>query len=683
MCRHSLSEQHSLVGSPDGPHHPQGAALRRFGQLPSLVAAALVAASFIVVPAAQASTTTPATSRAVARPSHDSGPAVHHDTSRPLRTLHAAPVSKHGPRPVRKVPRPSGAKVTDPVVQSHRDRAVAVPTRVNFDGIGAEDNTEQLVPPDPNASVGDTQVVETVNIAFAVYSKTGSTILPPTPTNALWAGFGGPCETTNVGDPVVRWDNLAKRWVITQLGGTLEGPFLQCVAVSTSPDATGTYNRYSFAYADLNDYPKLSVWPDAYYLTLDRFDPSDGTFLGAEVCALDRAQMLDGSPATQQCFYTDPGHGALLGADLDGSTPPPAGAPNLLMGLNGTSNNSLAYWKFHVDWVNPGNSTFTGPGTLPVAPFTIACPNAGPDTACVPQRDTSQQLESISDRLMYRLAYRNFGTHQSLVVNHSVDVAGSAAVRWYELRLSGGNPVVHQQGTYAPDSTFRWMGSIAQDRVGNIAVGYSQSSATSYPSIRFAGRRVGDPLGTLTTGETTVVNGRGSQFGNPPELAFRWGDYTSMAVDPSDDCTLWYTNQYQPANGLFNWHTRIASFVLPGCTPRTDRTKLTANPAYVKKYPRPRLVASYLTATLTDLDTHRPLAGQRLTFTAGSRVLCTVTTDRSGRATCYARDDGRAIISSNGYNVTYRGDQTHQPAYAHGRLVVEGKSREREQGYGK
>ncbi|MEV0416419.1 hypothetical protein AB0I68_38200 [Streptomyces sp. NPDC050448] len=662
-------------------NHLQGDALRRFGQLPSLLAAVLVATGFALVPAAQAATVAPATNSAAVRPSDDSGPAVHHDTSPPLRTLHAAPVSKPGPRPVREVPNPSAAKVTDPVVQkSHRARAAAVPTIVNFDGIGAESNEEPLVPPDPNASVGATQVVETVNLAFAVYSKTGSTILPPTPTNALWDAFGGPCENTSAGDAVVRWDNLAQRWVITQLAGTLEGPFVQCVAVSTSPDATGTYSRYSFVYADLNDYPKLSVWPDAYYLTFDRFNPSNGNFLGAEVCALDRAQMLDGSLATQQCFYTDPGHGSLLGADLDGSTPPPAGAPNLLMGLNGTSNNSLAYWKFHVDWANPGNSTFTGPGTLPVAPFTIACPNAGPDTACIPQGGTSQQLESLSDRLMYRLAYRNFGTHESLVVNHSVDVGGSAAVRWYELRLSGGNPVVHQQGTYAPDATFRWMGSIAQDRVGNIAVGYSQSSAASYPSIRVAGRRASDPLGTLTTGETTLVNGGGSQFDDFPEAAFRWGDYTSMAVDPSDDCTLWYTNQYQPANGLGNWHTRIASFVLPGCL--THQTKLGATPAYVKKYPHPRLVPPYPTATLTDVDTGRPLSGQRLTFTAGSKVLCIVTTDRRGRATCKPKDGVQSIINSHGYIVTYRGDQTHQSATARGRLVIVGKQHDGKQRHG-
>ncbi|MEU7056211.1 hypothetical protein [Streptomyces sp. NPDC046197] len=746
--------------------------MRRLGQLPALLAAVLVATGLSVAPAAQAATVTPAVARAAVRPSDDSGPAAHHDTSPPLRTLRATPVGKQRSHPALEVPHPSAAKVTDRVVQKRRGaRAAAVPAITSFDGIGSNNYNVQFVPPDPNASVGTTQIVETVNTAFAVFSKTGATVMPPTSTNTVWAGFGGPCETTNDGDAVVRWDTLASRWVITQFANadSTTGPFYECVALSTSANATGTYNRYAFSYTDFNDYPKLSVWPDAYYVTYNMFNAAKTVFLGAKVCALDRAQMLTGAAATQQCFDTDADHGGILGADLDGSTPPPAGAPNVVVGLD--SNSTLAYWKFHVDWANPGNSTFTGPATLAVSPYTVAC-SSDPGLVCVPQGGTNQQLDSLSDRLMYRLAYRNFGDHESLVVNHSVTAGTSSGVRWYELRLAGGNPTVYQQGTYAPDATYRWMGSAAQDRVGNMALGYSQSSGTTSPSIRFTGRQAGDPLGTLPLGETTVLTGAGSQTGS-----LRWGDYTSMAVDPSDDCTLWYTNQYQPANGTFNWHTRIASLVLPGCVndfslsvnpasatvaagttatttvstavtsgfpesvslsasglpagasvsfspnpvtsggsstmsvstsastpagtytitltgtgasathstdfaltvtaPTAHRTLLTATPAFVKKYPYPLLVRPYPTATLTDLDTGRRLAGQRVTFTAGTTVLCTVTTDAKGRATCKPKDGARAILSNNGYTVTYDGDQAHQPATANGRLVIVGKRHNR------
>jgi hypothetical protein len=242
---------------------------------------------------------------------------------------------------------------------------------------------------------------------------------------------------------------------------------------------------------------------------------------------------------------------------LDGATAPPAGEPELLVGL-GTTSTTLAYWKFHVDWTTPANSTFTGPSTLTVAAYTTACGTSG---TCIPQGSTTQQLDSLSDRVMYRLAYRNFGDHEALVVNDAVTAGSSVGVRWYELRLSAGTPSVYQQGTYAPDTTYRWMGSIAQDKVGNIALGYSQSSSSTHPSIRYTGRLAADTLGTMTQGETTALTGAGSQTSYS-----RWGDYTSMAVDPADNCTFWYTNEYEPTTGNFNWATRISSFTLPNCT---------------------------------------------------------------------------------------------------------------------
>ncbi|MER6121289.1 hypothetical protein ABT173_01025, partial [Streptomyces sp. NPDC001795] len=550
--------------------------LRRFGRLPSLLAAALFATVLAGAPAAQSAPAGPPhAGAAVALPTDDNGPATNHDTSPPLGSLHPGPVpAEHGAVPLRRIPHPTASGVKDTVVQRGRPaRAAAVPVLTQFDGIAGNNNPSPLVPPDPNAAVGSTQIVETANLNFAVYSKTGSTIIPPMSTNTVWQGFGGPCETTDDGDATVRWDTLANRWIITQLANAFSnvGPFYECVAVSTTDDATGTYYRYSFQYADFNDYPKLAVWPDAYYVTYNMFNPDKTAFLGAKVCALDRAQMLSGGLATQQCFDTSSSYGGLLASDLDGPTPPPSGEPNLLVAL-GQTNTTLAYWKFHVDFTNPGLSTFTGPTALTVDPYTVAC--ASDITLhCIPQGGTSQLLDSLSDRMMYRLAYRNFGSYESLVVNHAVEAGTSVGVRWYEFRLPGGNPTVFQQGTYAPDSTFRWMGSIAEDKVGNIALGYSQSSASTNPAIQFTGRLATDTPGTLPLGETTVITGGGSQT-----VSERWGDYTSMAVDPTDDCTLWYTNQYQPTNGAGNWHTRLASFVLPNCVQPSDFS-LSLNPS--------------------------------------------------------------------------------------------------------
>ncbi|NBM16705.1 hypothetical protein [Streptomyces sp. GC420] len=436
--------------------------------------------------------------------------------------------------------------MSDTTLQRDQGRRPGIRLRTNFEGIPENG----ILPPDPNAAAGTTQIVETVNVRFAVYSKTGAALLPPTPLNTLWSGFGGPCETRNDGDPVVRWDTLADRWIITQMSVNQEtGEFYECLAVSRGEDATGEWHRYAFQYAEFNDYPKLSVWPDAYYITYNTQNPQT-------VCALDRARMLTGAQAGQQCFEVET-ESNLLASDLDGSMPPPRGTPNLVTSPAST-NRHLLFWKFHVDWERPARSRLTGPSYVGVAPFTPACAGANPEE-CVPQGGTDQKLDSISYWLMQRLAYRNFGAHQSLVVNHAVDARGGVGERWYELRLKNGKPAVRQQGTYAPDSTYRWMGSVAQDREGGIALGYSRSSATTYPSIRVTGRLAYDPRGLMTLRETTVRNSAGPQADSN-----RWGDYTSMAVDPVDDCTFWYTNQYLTAGG--DWRTRIASFALPGCT---------------------------------------------------------------------------------------------------------------------
>jgi hypothetical protein len=443
----------------------------------------------------------------------------------------------------------------DPALQTRVGAAVAATPGLGFPGVGSGDYgfVPNAAPPDTNLAVGSTQVVQWVNESFAVFDKaTGALVLGPVPGNTPWRGFGGGCETNNDGDPIVQYDKAANRWILTQFSVSTS-PFLQCVAVSTSADATGAYNRYAFGYGtQFNDYPKLGVWPDAYYISFNIFK-NGRTFAGSKVCAYDRAAMLAGAAATQQCVQLSTAFGGLLPSDLDGATAPPAGSPNYFVNF-GT--NSLNVWKFHVDWANPANTALTGPTNVPVAPFTAAC-NGG---TCIPQPGTRQQLDSLADRLMYRLAYRNRAGTESLVVNHSVTAGTSVGVRWYELRVSAGTPSVFQQGTYAPDATFRWMGSIAMDKVGNIALGYSKSSSTIFPSLAITGRAPTDPQGQLQA-ETVVKAGAGSQ---QRRLA-RWGDYSALSVDPVDDCTFWYTNEYLKANGTFNWSTWITSFRMPGC----------------------------------------------------------------------------------------------------------------------
>jgi hypothetical protein len=503
-------------------------------------------------------------------------PATHHDISPPLRDIAPAPISGkrkkvHEPKGGPAAPDPGGR---DPVVQSSRGTAAAPTLGLNFEGIGqgfsgpAGTFSVDSAPPDPNGAVGPNNFVEIVNESFAVFNKSGTPIYGPVATNTLWSGFGGGCQTNDDGDATVAYDRLADRWIISQFSVSTT-PFLQCVAVSRTGDPTGAYARYSFQYSNFPDYPKLGVWPDAYYDTYNMFNAAGTSFLGPQVCAFDRAKMLAGTAATQQCVTLSSTYGSLLPSDLDGPTAPPAGKPNFLLSF-GT--NTLQLWKFHVDWTTPANTTMTGPTNLSVAAFSPACSGGG---TCIPQSGTTNQLDSLADRLMYRLAYRNFGDHESLVVNDTVTAGSSTGIRWYELRNPNGTPTVYQQGTYAPDSSYRWMGSVAMDHVGDIALGYSVSSSSLHPGIRYTGRLAGDALGQMTQGEGTLITGGGSQTGG----LTRWGDYTSMSVDPSDDCTFWYTDQYIAANGSFNWHTRIGTFKFANCSSGPSDFSIAASPS--------------------------------------------------------------------------------------------------------
>jgi hypothetical protein len=495
--------------------------------------------------------------------------AVHQDVSPALRDIPPAIPSgllhEHPVKPMH--PEKPFSGVPDGAVQTARIAQLATITSgLNFDGVGngfVGPNgafSVNSAPPDTNAAVGATQVVQWVNESFAVFDKTtGKAVLGPVAGNTLWSGFGGTCETSNSGDIIAQYDKAANRWFLTQ--PVFTSPFMICIAVSTASDATGTFHRYAFPMDNFPDYPKYGVWSDGYYGSFNMF--SGNTFVGAKACSFDRTAMLAGAAATSVCFQLSSSFGGLLPSDLDGATAPPAGSPDFFLNF-GT--NVLNLWKFHADFATPANSTFTGPTVLAVAAFSEACGGG----TCVPQAGTRQQLDSLGDRLMYRLAYRNFTTapaHESLVVNHSVRVSGGGkhssevdGLRWYEIRSPNGTAAVFQQGTFSPDSNTRWMGSIAMDKVGDIAVGYSVSSGQINPAIRFAVRTPTDAAGTLEP-ETSIIAGTGSQLRN----LNRWGDYSSMTIDPVDDCTFWYTTEYLKSSGTFNWSTRLASFRISGC----------------------------------------------------------------------------------------------------------------------
>ena len=510
---------------------------------------------------------------------------VHHEVSPPLREMRILPIPRFQHHVVdqrRQIPLPPGLKdpsEPDPALQTAPallpPQELAPTVNLNFEGLGAGFTQATFniccAPPDTNGAVGTTQYVQWVNTSFAIFDKTtGNIIGVPMPGNQLWQGFSDPndlCRSKNRGDPIVTFDKLAQRWVFSQFAfsGTPSGPgpFLQCVAVSQTSDATGAYNLYEFqcnaasapgcGANDFNDYPKMGVWPDGYYETFNLF-PTAGGFAGTLVCAYDRTAMLAGNPATEVCFIVS-GQFSMLPSDFDGTMPPPAGAPNQI----GTwDTNAFDFYPFHVDFVTPSNSTIpTTPNQITVPAFSPLCGG----NVCIPQPGIPDQLDSLGDFTMYRLAYRNFGDHESWVVDHSVVAGTSGGVRWYEFQRTPGNAIaLSQASTFAPDTDYRWMGSVAMDRMSNMALGYTISSSATHPSVAITGRLNSDTPNTMEA-ETIIASGTASQSATNN----RWGDYSAMQVDPSDDCTFWFTSEYIANGGTFNWSTRIASFKFPNC----------------------------------------------------------------------------------------------------------------------
>jgi len=444
----------------------------------------------------------------------------------------------------------------------------------SFDGVS---NLFGGWPPDTQGDIGQDHYVQWINLHFAIWeldkiNHTATLAYGPAAGNTLFSGFGGECELNNDGDPITLYDPFAERWFMSQfaLPNYPDGPFYQCMAVSATPDPTGAWYRYEFQVPvnKMNDYPKFGVWPNAYYMTVNLFNAGSSSWGGAGVAALEREAMLNGLPARMVFFDlygVNPDFSGILPADFDGTIQPPLNSAGYFSEWDDSSwigpQDALRVWKFQIDWLTPEAATF-GVGGNPnwVIPTQNVDPSmCGMARNCIPQPGTTNRLDAISDRLMHRLQYRNFGGYETLVSNHTVDVDGSdhAGIHWFELRKEsfGADWSLYQEGVYAPDSHQRWMGSLAMDHVGDIALGYSLSSSTVYPSVRYSGRLASDPLGSLPQGEKSIVEGGGSQTSSN-----RWGDYSMMGLDPQDDCTFWYTQEYVATSGSNTWRTRIGAF---------------------------------------------------------------------------------------------------------------------------
>ena len=540
---------------------------------------------------------------------------------------------------------PVAPKLSSPgiaVEQRTQGSLPALPVLASFDGLGAgftgPQGTGRFGNPSDNAlAVGPDHVVQIVNGGMAVFTKagklfatTGNVLYGPMRSNAIFTGFGGPCEMRSSGDAVVRYDQVAQRWLyvlpVFQRGSTPpldvsrlsqpgqpgqpgqaapndllhapappptpppgqrgsqpqgganrgrgapaagppfppppppQSPYSMCYAVSLTTDPLGPYYRYEFLRPLFPDYPRPAVWPDGYYVPSSTSD----NFIQKHACVADRARMLQGLPATEQCIVID-GVNFLNNADIDGQALPPDGAPNIVMAAGGEQlhqrfdDDAIYAWQFHVDWNDVTKTGLRGPTRIAVAPYHYLC--NGQLTKCVPQPGDSNRLDSQGDKLVQRLVYRNVNGHEAILAHHSVATsAGGGGVRWYEFRLNAArDPVLYQQGTYAPDSLYRWLPSIGMDRKGNIGVGYSFGGASQFAGQRFTARRANDPRGEFTFHESVLAAGEAAQ---PRQL--RWEDYVTTAMDPSDDCTFWYVGDYVKKDSA-TYSSRIGAFRVPGC----------------------------------------------------------------------------------------------------------------------
>lgn len=567
---------------------------------------------------------------------------------------------------------PVGA-ATDPSLEAAVAPAVAAPALGSIEGIGEgfvgvnAVHSVTLFPPDPNADVSDRQILQVANVKYAVFDKlTGEVQLGPVDVRALWSGFQGPCGTNNDGDPTVRWDAKAGRWVVGQFsvsGSSTSRPYYQCLAVSKTADALGEWHRYAFSHSQFPDFPKLSIWHDGYYVTFYMFTRF---FQGSKVCAYPRDAMISGdvSNVTFTCFQTSTQYGGLLAGDLDrsaspGGAEPTSGTPNVIVAL-GSTNDRLLAWRFRA-----GDAAPTGPVAIPVSPFLPACGGG----VCIPQGGTTTKLDSLGDRLAYRFPVRWRGSDGTAVAVHSVAVgsgsAGRAAIRWYQLRIDAtGGATVIQQGTYDPnDGLWRWMPSAAQDIDGNVAVGYNASGSSASPTIRIAGRTAssGASAGSFDVAEATVDASAGSLNSSYT----RWGDYGSMTVDPNG-CTFWHVGEYVAKTHAYKWNTRITSFALKdGCALAAYGRVASSIETSTGSTTVARATSVTLRATLRSEGS--PVAGRQLVFRVFDRYLAAVT-DANGVASVTVTTPRKAATTT--VTVRFGGDRDRLSASATGRELV-------------
>lgn len=438
--------------------------------------------------------------------------------------------------------------VNDHTVQNFHGNSNADSLLLSYDGVG---NLDNLFPPDTDGDVGPNHYFQVVNLHFAIYDKAGNKLMGPSVNSSIFSGLP---HNSNDGDAVVLYDEVEDRWIFSQFSLPNSGaPYYENVAVSQTNDPTGAWYRYQFSFTEMPDYPKLAVWNDGIYMSTNRF-AGGSSYSGIGAAAFDKAAMYAGNASAAMIFFTLPSSNeayAILPSDCDGAYPP-AGTPNFFGYLR---NGHIRLYAFHCDWTTTANSSFTNLVTIPVAAFNGT-------VSGIPQKGTATQADPISGRLMFRLPFRKFNDHWAMVCNATVNVSGHAAIRWWELRNAGADPAawtVYQESTFSPDNNSRWMGSIAIDSLSNIALGYSLSSSTVYPSVCYAGRLESDPLNTLSIGETTIIAGGGSQtssFGGRS----RWGDYSAMNADPSAPGKFWYTQEYYQTTSGMGWKTRIGSF---------------------------------------------------------------------------------------------------------------------------
>jgi hypothetical protein len=560
--------------------------------------------------------------------------------------------------PVPPAPTPYGAPRVPPAAAAIEQTApggdAGVTLVEGFDGLGLGFKGPQGVarvnnPSDNSLAVGSNHIMQTVNGAgMAIFTKKGKkfpasgvVLYGPARANTVFKGFGGNCEARSSGDVVVRYDQLADRWLLVmplfsrgperpdqvapapagqaqlsvpgvanqpgpaamlfrppppdpaappidpqrgRAGGgagaqpQASGPYSMCYAISATPDPLGPYYRYEFLRPLFPDYPRPAVWPDGYYVPTSTSDNRISSTVVTEkhACVVDRAKMLKGEPATEQCVIIHDVN-FLNNADLDGKVLPPAGAPNIMMAAGGRQLDNVLddrlinVWQFHVDWKDPSRTTVTGPAPIDVAPYHYLC--GGQLTYCVPQPGSDLRLDAQGDKIMARLVYRRINGHESIVAVHSVDTAnGGGGVRWYEFRVDtdpkkNRGVSLYQQGTYAPGGFYRWLASPAIDKFGNIGIGYSFGGSPNFAGQRFAGRRPGDATGTLGLREVVLVEGAAADgvATNGRARTQRWEDYTQTAIDPVDDCTIWYVGDYVKKETT-SYSSRIGAFRLPGCS---------------------------------------------------------------------------------------------------------------------